>query len=66
MMKLIMEQNSQIKQMESEMEKMIKEKEQIKKTSKVPLEAVPLGFIPATKPSTSSTVDGAKKLIKAV
>ena len=52
--------------MESELEKMIKEKEKIAKTSKVPLEVVPLAVIPIAKPSTTSTADGAEQLTKAV
>ena len=47
MMKLIMEQIAQLKQMETEMEKMIKEKEKTTKTSIDPLEVVPLTTIPA-------------------
>lgn len=52
--------------MESELDKMIKEKEHTEKTSKVPLEAVPLAVIPIAQPSTASTVDGAEQLTKAV
>lgn len=46
MMKLIMEHNSQLKQMESELENMIKEKKATMKTSKSPLEVAPLASIP--------------------
>jgi len=45
-MKLIMEQSAQLKQMETEMEKIIKEKEQASRMSIVPLQAVPLTTIP--------------------
>ena len=61
-----MEQNVQLKQMESELEKMIKEKEATVKTSKVPLEAVPLAAIPIAQTSTASTADGAEQRTKAV
>jgi glucosamine 6-phosphate synthetase-like amidotransferase/phosphosugar isomerase protein len=46
MLKLIMEQNAQIKEMEVEIDKLVKEKEQsVSMTEKIiPLEAVPLTF----------------------
>ena len=58
MMKFIMDQNAQIKEMELELEKMIKEMEAKIKTSKVPLEAVPLAAIPIAQNSTTSTAYG--------
>jgi hypothetical protein len=42
MIKLIMEQNAQLKEMEAELEKLVKEKEQSKPMGVIPLSAVPL------------------------
>ena len=63
-MKLIMEQTSQLKKMENEMEKMIEEKEQAAKTSIVPLEAIPLTAIPTSKNSTTNIGDDTDQLAK--
>jgi hypothetical protein len=48
MLKLIMEQNAQIREMEAEMDKLIKEKEQNVQMAMIPLEAVPLTGIRTT------------------
>jgi uncharacterized coiled-coil DUF342 family protein len=61
MLKLIMEQNAQLKEMEAEMEKLVKEKEQLKPIEVIPLSEIPLlGVIttsvaefPSTNPLTS-------------
>jgi hypothetical protein len=49
MLKLIMEQNAQLKEMEAEMEKLVKEKEQLK-----PMEVIPLSVVPLLGVSTTS------------
>jgi len=48
MLKLIMEQNAQLKEMEVEMEKLVKEKEQLKPMEFIPLSAVPLSGVSTT------------------
>jgi hypothetical protein len=53
MLKLIMEQNAQIREMEAEMDKLIKEKEKNVQLAMIPLEAVPLKGIGTTEGSTS-------------
>jgi hypothetical protein len=50
MLKLIMEQNAQIKEMEAELDKLVKEKEQ-----SVPMIVIPLEVVPLTGVSTTST-----------
>jgi hypothetical protein len=50
MLKMIMEQNAQLKEIEEELEKIVKEKEQLK-----PMEVIPLSAVPLTGVSTSST-----------
>jgi hypothetical protein len=52
MLKLIMEQNAQLKEMEAEMEKLVKEKEQLK-----PMEVIPLSVVPLSRVSTTSLVE---------
>jgi hypothetical protein len=52
MLKLIMEQNAQFKEMEVELEKLVKEKEQSK-----PMEVIPLSAVPLTGVSTTSVVE---------
>ena len=42
MLKLLMEQNGQLKEMEAEMEKLVKEKEQLKLMEVIPLSAIPI------------------------
>ena len=49
MLKLIMEQNVQLKEMEAEMEKLMKKKEQLK-----PMEVIPLSVVPLSGVSTTS------------
>jgi hypothetical protein len=56
MLKLIMEQNAQIREMEAEMDKMIKEKEKNVQLAMIPLDAVPLTGIKTTEVSTSATI----------
>jgi len=41
-LKLLMEQNAQLKEMEAEMEKLVKEKEQLKPMEVIPLRAIPI------------------------
>ena len=55
MMKLIIYQNVQIKQMEIEMEIMIKEKEQSQRVAIVPLDAIPITQVPAIGTNTVAT-----------
>jgi len=52
MLKLIMEQNAQLKEMEAEMEKLVKEKEQLK-----PMEVIPLSAVPLLGVSTTSVTE---------
>jgi hypothetical protein len=49
MLKLLMEQNAQLKEMEAEMERLLKEKEKMK-----PMEVIPLSAIPISGASTTS------------
>jgi hypothetical protein len=49
MLKLIMEQNAQLKEMEAELERLVKEKEQ-----SMPMEVIPLSAVPLTGVSTTS------------
>jgi hypothetical protein len=51
-LKLIMEQNAQLKEMEAEMEKLVKEKEQLK-----PMEVIPLSAVPLSGVSTASVTE---------
>jgi hypothetical protein len=50
MLKLIMEQNTQLKEMEAELERLVKEKEQ-----STPMEVIPLSAVPLPGVSTAST-----------
>jgi DNA-binding transcriptional MerR regulator len=52
MLKLIMEQNAQLKDMEAELEKLVREKEQSK-----PMEFIPLSIVPLTGVSTTSAAE---------
>ena len=52
MLKLLMEKNAQLKEMEAEMEKLVKEKEQLK-----PMEVIPLSAIPLSGVSTASVTE---------
>jgi hypothetical protein len=72
MLKLLMEQNAQLKEMEAEMEKLIKEKEQLKLMEVIPLSSIPISGVsiapvtevPSTTPLTSleKTTDLAKSM----
>jgi hypothetical protein len=61
MLKLLMEQNAQLKKMEAQMEKILKEKEQLKPLEFIPLSAIPFSGVrktsvievPSTNPLTS-------------
>jgi hypothetical protein len=53
MLKLIMEHNAQIREMEAEMDKLIKEKEQSVQMDIIPLEAVPLTGVRTTEATTT-------------
>jgi hypothetical protein len=48
MIKLIMEQNAQLKEMEAEMDKLVKEKEHLRPMEVIPLSAVPLSRVRTT------------------
>ena len=52
MLKLIMEQNAQLKEMEEELERLVKEKEQ-----SIPMEVIPLSAVPFTGVSTTSVAE---------
>jgi hypothetical protein len=74
MLKLLMEQNAQLKEMKAEMEKLLKEKEQMKSMEAIPLTAIPISgtgtaavtTIPSATPVTpqEGTVDLAKSMEK--
>jgi hypothetical protein len=74
MLKPIMEQNKQIKEMEAEMDKLVKEKEQSVHMVVIPLDAVPLTRVstaPATTTEIPSTIpmkvlDASEKLVKSM
>jgi hypothetical protein len=56
LLKLIMQQNAQIKEMEAELERLLKEKEQSTPMEVIPLSAVPLaGVSTTTLPTTTTT-----------
>ena len=55
MLKLIMEHNAQIREMEAKMDKLIKEKEQSVQMAIIPLEAVPLTRFRTTE--AAATID---------
>jgi hypothetical protein len=48
MLKLLMEQNAQLKEMEAEMERLLKEKEQMKPMESIPLSAIPIAGLSTT------------------
>jgi hypothetical protein len=52
MLKLIMEKNAQLKEMEAELENIVKEKEQSK-----PMEVIPLSAVPLTRVRTTSVAE---------
>jgi hypothetical protein len=74
MLKLLMEQNTQLKEMEAEMEKLLKEKEQLKSMEAITLTAIPISrtstttvtTIPSATPVTpqEGTTDLAKSMEK--
>jgi hypothetical protein len=74
MLKLLMEQNAQLKEMEAEMERLLKEKEQMKPMEVIPLSAIPISgastatitTIPSATPVTpqEGTADLAKSMEK--
>jgi hypothetical protein len=75
MLKLIMEQNAQIKDMEAELETLVKEKEQNVPMVVIPLNAVPITGISTTTTTTTgeipvatsvTTIDASNKLAKSM
>jgi hypothetical protein len=74
MLKLLMEKNAQLKEMEAEMEKLLKEKEKLKPMEVIPLSAIPISgestasvtTVPSATPLTSQekTTDLAKSMEK--
>jgi hypothetical protein len=66
MLKLIMEQNAQIKEMEAELEKLIKEKEQSVPMAVIPLNAVPLTGVSAATTTSVTTTEASEKLAKSM
>jgi hypothetical protein len=66
MLKLIMEQNAQLKEMEAEMEKLVKEKEQSKPMEVIPLSAVPLSGVSTTSLAEVPSVNPLTSLEKTV
>jgi len=68
MIKLIMEQNLQLKQLEEQMEKLVKEKEEAVKRASIPMDVVPLTTVSITIFSTSGitttigTIEGVEHL----
>jgi hypothetical protein len=56
MLKLVMEQNTQIKEMEAELERLVKEKEQIEPMEVIPLSVVPLIGVSMVTTSTTATM----------
>jgi hypothetical protein len=72
MLKLLMEQNAELREMEAEMEKLLKEKEQLKPMEVIPLSVIPIAgvstasvtAVPSTTPSKSheKTVDLAESM----
>jgi hypothetical protein len=74
MLKLLMEKNAQLKEMEAEMEKLLKEKEQLKSMEAIPMDAIPISgtstmtvtTIPYATPMTpqEGTTDLAKSMEK--
>lgn len=66
MMKLIMEQNLQIKKMEAEMEKLIKEKEEAIKKVEIPMDVVPIATVPITIVSIIGRAEGVEQLTEVV
>jgi hypothetical protein len=60
MMRLLMEQNAQLREMEAEMEKLLKEREQMKTVEGITLSAIPIaGLSTATATATATVVSSA-------
>jgi hypothetical protein len=55
MLKLVMEQSAQLKEMEAEMEKLLKEREQIKTVESITLSAIPFSRIEHSDNDSDST-----------
>jgi hypothetical protein len=66
MLKLIMEQNDQIKEMEAEMEMLVKEKEQNVPMAVIPLNAFPIIGTNTTTTTSVTTIDASEKLAKSM
>jgi hypothetical protein len=66
MLKLIMEQNAELKEMEVEMEKLVKEKEKLKPMEVIPLSAVPLSGVSTTSLAEVPSVNPLTSLEKTV
>jgi hypothetical protein len=71
MLKLIMEQNAQIREMEAKKNKLIKEKDKNAHLAMIPLDAVPLTGIRIEEVSTSTSIptqssDASNKLVKSM
>jgi hypothetical protein len=75
MLKLIMEQNAQIKEMEAELEKLVKEKEHSVQVVVIPLDAVPLTRFSTKTTSTTTNIpsaipvkvpDASEKMVKSM
>jgi hypothetical protein len=67
MLKLIMEQNAQLKEMEEELENLVKEKEQSKLMEVIPLSAVPLTRVSttsATEISSATPLTALEKIVE--
>jgi hypothetical protein len=56
MLKLLMEQNAQLKEMESETERLLKDKEQAKPMEGIPLSAIPIAGLSTTTVTTIPSV----------
>ena len=55
MLKLLLEQNAQLKEMEAEMERLLKEKEQAKPMKGIPLSAIPIATPTVTVAPSATT-----------
>jgi hypothetical protein len=66
MLKLIMEHNAQLKEMEAEMENLVKEKEQLKPMEFIPSSAVPLSRVSTTSLAEVPSVNPLTSLEKTV
>jgi glucosamine 6-phosphate synthetase-like amidotransferase/phosphosugar isomerase protein len=66
MLKLIMEQNAQIKEMEAKLEKLVKEKEKSVPMAVIPLNAVPLIGVSTATTTSVTTTEASEKLAKSM